>query len=441
MAHPSEPLEVEQGTKGTSSRRARAGAAIRRIALDISPLRESRDYRLLWMGQLVSLTGTYIAVVALPYQVFQMTGSALAVGMIGLAQVVPLILVSIFGGAFADRVDRRKIMIATDGGLALSSALLLLGAIHGRPPLWFLYGATGLGAGMSALNWPARTASVVNLVGRERLPAAMSLNQVLYNGSMLVGPALGGLILTRGGLVWAYGIDVASFVAAMTSAALIRPLPPERKEGEEVLTGWSAIAEGLRFLRGRRVLVASFLIDLNAMIFGMPRALFPVMQKTVFGVGPFGLGLLYAAPAAGALVGALTAGWVSRIRHQGRAVVWAVVVWGAAIAAFGLSGRLFWLALFFLAVAGAADVVSAVFRGTILQLGAPDALRGRVSAVHIMVVTGGPRLGDVEAGAVAALVSPAFSIVSGGLACLAGAAILALLVPQFWRYHAGDANP
>ncbi len=240
------------------------------------------------------------------------------------------------------------------------------------------------------------------------------------------------------GLTFAYGVDVATFLAAITAAFLLPPLPPIRAEGEPPPVGFKAIRKGFAYLRGKKVLNATFLIDLDAMIFGMPRALFPVLALDVFHVGPHGLGLLYAAPAAGALIGALTTGWVGRVRHQGRAVIWAVIAWGAAITLFGLSGTLFWLALGCLGVAGAADVISAVFRGTILQLSVPDALRGRLSAVHIMVVTGGPRVGDVEAGAVAALVSPRFSVVSGGVACIAGAALLAVLVPELARYHAGD---
>ena len=437
MAEPRDPADLEATGQQGTPRLKRAGAVIRGVAIDITPLRTSKDYRLLWFGQLVSLTGTQITVVALPFQVFVLTRSPLAVGLIGLAQVVPLILFSVAGGTIADRVDRRKLMMVTDAGMAVTSGLLLVGALAGHPPLWYLYMVTGLAAGFSALNWPARSAAVPNLVGRDLLPAAMSLNQVLFNTSMVVGPALAGLIIARS-LSLAYAVDAISFLAAITSAAFLRPLPPHRGEGEDQETGWAAVRRGFAYLRGRRVLVGTFLIDLDAMIFGMPRALFPVLALTVFHVGPQGLGLLYAAPAVGALVGALTTGWVSRVRHQGRAVTWAVVAWGAAIAAFGLSGGSFALALFFLAVAGAADVISAVFRGTILQLSVPDSLRGRLSAVHIMVVTGGPRLGDVEAGAVAALVSPTFSVVSGGVACMAGAALLALLVPQMNRYHADE---
>jgi len=244
------------------------------------------------------------------------------------------------------------------------------------------------------------------------------------------------------GLARAYGTDIATFAVAIGAVVRMRPLPPKRDAAEaRAATGLKEIQEGFSYLRTQRVLISTFLVDLDAMIFGMPRALFPVLALTVFGVGPRGLGFLYAAPAAGALLGAVTAGWVGRVKHQGRAVVWAVALWGAAITGFGLSGQLFGLALLFLAFAGAADVISAVCRGAILQLNVPDSLRGRLSAVHIMVVTGGPRVGDFEAGAVAALVSPWFSVVSGGVVCVAGVLVLARLFPELWRYHASTRLP
>jgi MFS family permease len=414
---------------------ARAGAAIRGLAVDITPLRRYRDFRLLWIGELVSTTGRQITVVALPFQVFLLTRSSLAVGLIGLVQVIPLMVFSIAGGAIADRVDRRTLLIVTEFGMAVTSALLLLGALAGDPPLWYLYLVTGLQAGISGVNSPARSAAVPNIVPRDQLPAALALVQVLFNTTMIVGPVLAGVILAHYGLVWAYGADVISFVASIVAVLLLRPLPPRREEGNVPESPWREIKDGFSYLRGQRVLISTFLIDLNAMIFGMPRALFPVLALDVFHVGPQGLGLLYAAPAAGALVGALTTGWVGRIRRQGVAVLWAVAFWGAAITFFGLSGSFFDLALLFLAIAGAADVISAVFRGAILQLSVPDSLRGRLSAIHIMVVTGGPRLGDVEAGIVAALVSPVFAVVSGGVACVLGVVALAKRYPELAAYR------
>ena len=420
---------------------------VRGLAVDLTPLRQSRDYRLLWTGELVSTMGRQITVVALPFQVYLQTRSPLAVGLIGLVEVAPLIVSTIAGGAIADRRDRRTLILVTEFGLAATSALLLVGVLLGRPPLWYLYLVAGIAAAIFGVNTPSRSAAVPNLVSRDQLPAALALNQVLFNSSMIVGPSVAGLILgafanPRMGLAWAYGTDIATFAVAIGAVVRMRPLPPKRDAAEaRAATGLKEIQEGFSYLRTQRVLISTFLVDLDAMIFGMPRALFPVLALTVFGVGPRGLGFLYAAPAAGALLGAVTAGWVGRVKHQGRAVVWAVALWGAAITGFGLSGQLFGLALLFLAFAGAADVISAVFRGAILQLNVPDSLRGRLSAVHIMVVTGGPRVGDFEAGAVAALVSPWFSVVSGGVVCVAGVLVLARLFPELWRYHASTRLP
>jgi MFS family permease len=410
----------------------------RRAMLDLTPLRQSREFRLLWIGELISHTGRHISVVALPFQVYQLTESALAVGLIGLVQLVPLMIGSVAGGALADAFDRRKVLLATQAALVGTGLLFVWSALMGDPPLPFLYAVAALNAGLTAVDAPARAAAIPNLVGKEHLASAMALNQILFQVSDVVGPALAGLIIARFGLVWAYGVDVVTFLATIVALLLMRPMRPIRSEDVEPARGLRAIRQGFAYLRGRRVLQSTFAVDLIAMVFGMPRALFPVLAATAFQVGPQGLGLLYAAPAAGALVGALTTGWVRHVRHQGRAVLWAVAVWGAAIVGFGLSTDAFWLALLFLAVAGGADVISAIFRSTILQGTVPDSLRGRLSSIHFMVVVGGPRLGDLEAGVVAQLVTPVFSVVSGGLACVVGVGVLSLLVPQFRWYHAGE---
>lgn len=408
---------------------------MRGIAVDLSPLRASRDYRLLWLGEMVSHTGRHITVVALPFQIYQLTGSALAIGLIGLAQVVPLVAFSLVGGVIADRVDRRKLLAATQVGLAVASVLLAGAAISGSPPLWFLYLVAGLIGALSGLDSPTRTATVPRLVGEAYLPSAIALEQTLFQLSDVVGPAVGGVVLGQLGLAWAYALDAATFLVALGTVLAMRPLPPDPAQRE--VKSVAAFREGFRYLRGRRVLQATFQVDLIAMVFGMPRALFPVLAAEVFQVGPEALGLLYAAPGAGALLGALTSGWVRHVRRQGRAVLWAVAVWGLAVALFGLTDIL-WLALLLLGVAGAADMLSAIFRSTILQRSVPDRLRGRLSAIHIAVVVGGPRLGDLEAGVVAAAVSPTFSVVSGGVATVVGVGVLAALVPAFVRYRSGD---
>ena len=379
-----------------------------RFLVDITPLRVSRDYRLLLTGQTVSWLGRQLTIVAVPIQVYDLTGSSFKVGLVGAAALGPLIVLSLAGGSIADAVDRRKLLIVTQVLLALTSAGLALNAQRDAPALWPLYVLSAATAGFSGVDLPARNAMLPRLVGRDLFTSAAALGQLVFQVGGVAGPALAGLLISRVNVAAAYWIDVATFGVSAALVVLMRPQPPE---GGGTRAGLASIREGLRYLRGRRVLVSTFVIDLNAMVFGMPRALFPALGTEFFGGGPTTVGLLFAAPGAGALLGALFTGWVGRVRRQGLAVIVAVAVWGAAIAVFGLVPWLP-LALVLLAVAGAADVVSAVFRNTILQLSVPDSLRGRLSAVHIAVVTGGPRLGDAEAGAVAAVTTRA---VLGGL--------------------------
>ena len=409
--------------------------ARRRLLLDVSPIREHREYRLLYSGQMVSFLGHQLTVVAVPLQVFVLTGSSFAVGMIGLAQLVPLVGCSLIGGAVADAVDRRKLLLVAQVLLAAASTGLALNAGRDDPSLWLVYALTAASSGFAGFDAPTRSAAVPSLVPREKLPAALALNQTLMQTGQVAGPAIAGLVIAQVSLAAAFWIDVATYAVAAVALLRMQPMVPA---GERTRPGLMSIGEGLRYLRGRRALQGTFLIDINAMVFGMPRALFPALGTGLFGGGPGTVGLLYAAPGAGALLGAVTTGWVGAVRRQGRAVLVAVTAWGAAIAAFGMTSWLP-LALLLLAVAGAADVVSAVFRNTILQLSVPDRLRGRLSSVHIAVVTGGPRLGDAEAGAVAALTTPRISVVSGGLACVAGVVALARLFPELGRWTMEDA--
>jgi MFS family permease len=420
---------------GPARRRSRAGAALRGLAVDVKPLRASRDFRLLWAGLLVSETGHQFTIVATFIQVRLLTHSTLAVGAIGLVGLIALALGTLVGGQVLDLVDRRRLLIGAQFAYMTAAGVLLLGALAGTPPVWVVYAGVALLSATSAIDNPARNAMTPRLVGRDLVAAAAALNQIVWQGSSLVGPALAGIVIARLGLAWAYGIDLVTYGAMLAAAVAIVPVPPER--APDAKTGWAAVREGFGYLRGRPVLSSTFLIDIIAMVFGMPRALFPFLAANRFHAGATVTGLLFAAPAVGALVAAATTGWVGRIRHQGAAVLWCVAIWGLGITAFGLVDSL-WLALLFLAVAGGADVISAVFRNTILQLSVPDALRGRVSGIHILVVTGGPRLGDLEAGVVASAFSPTFSVVSGGLLCVAGTAALAVLVPAFRRYHAGE---
>lgn len=415
---------------------------VRRLLPDLRPLRESRDFRLLWIGMLVSESGSQITIVAVFLQVYALTESSAAVGVVGLVQVVPIALAAIVGGPHIDERDRRRLLLGAQAAQIAASVLLLVGATAGRPPLALVYGAAALGAGGSGLSIATRAAITPTLFPATRLPAAIVLNQAAWNACLIVGPAIGGLIVARLGFAWAYGVDVASFSVAILCAVLMTSHRPAG--GGSEASGWRRFTEGLAYLRGRPVVWSVFVVDLIAMVFGMPRAVFPALASTQFGLQGSEaaelVGLLFSALAVGALLGALTAGWVGRIERQGLAVLAAVAIWGVAIACVPLARSWVALAAALLAVAGGADVVSAVFRGTILQTNIPDNLRGRMSAVNTLVVIGGPRVGDAEAGVVAALTSPGFAVASGGVACVIGVGVLAVAVPAFTRYRAPRAE-
>jgi MFS family permease len=409
-----------------------------RIMVDVTPLRESRGFRLLFIGQLISMMGTQLTVVAIPFQVYRMTHSSLQVGAISLAQFVPLIAGSLIGGPLGDQLDRRRLMLWSTAASVVTSALLAGNASLTHPSLLALYLVSAGAAGLAGFANTARNASVPALVERRHLTAAFSFMQVIMQVGTVVGPALSGFLLGIG-LRLVYGLDAATFVVALISVILMPAIPPVESND---LSAWESAKEGMRYLRSRQALQGVYIVDINAMVFGMPRALFPAMAGSVFGGGTITLGFLYAAPGVGALIGAVTTGWVEHIRRQGRMVIFAVVAWGAAITVFGLA-HLLWLALVMLALAGWADVISAVLRSTILQTSIPDRFRSRMSSIQMAVVQGGPRLGDMESGSVATLTSTGFSVVSGGLACMAGAAVIALLMPQFRNhvYVGGEHGP
>lgn len=414
----------------------RRKARLRRLTIDLTPLRVSRDFRLVWFGLLITSAGSQFTLVAVFVQVKELTGSAAAVGATGLAYVAGLVAGTLAGGAVLDAWDRRRLLMFAQVGLAAGSTILLGGALAGEPPLWMIYAGLAVIAAGSAIDGPTRSAMTTRLLGAPLMPAAQALNQVVWNTSALLGPAAAGLVVARWGFTVAYAIDLTSIACMFVAAALLHPMPP--MAGDHRDTGLSAIREGFSFARRNRLIMSTFVIDLIAMIFGLPRALFPFLIVEQFHRSPEAIGLLFAAPALGALLGALTSGWTGRIRRQGLAVIVSVAAWGVAIAAFGLSGTWLWLGLTMLAIAGWADVVSAIFRVTILQTAAPDRLRGRLFGIHILVVTGGPRLGDVEAGVVARLLSPTFSVVSGGIACVIGAGLVALAYPELRRARAAD---
>jgi MFS family permease len=418
--------EPEEGTR----------TRLHRLAIDITPLRSSRDFRLIWSGLFVTATGSQFTLVAVFVQVKELTGSEAAVGATGLAYLLGLVAGALAGGAILDAWDRRRLLMFAQVGLAAGSAILLGGAIAGRPPLWLIYAGLAVLAASSSLDGPTRSAITARILEPGQLPAAQALNQVVWNTAALLGPLLAGLVIAwaDGDVTVAYAVDLASIGCMFVAASLLRRMPPSKDDHTD--TGLRAIRDGFDFARKHRLIMSTFVIDLIAMVFGLPRVLFPFLIVDQFHQSPKAIGLLFAALAIGALLGALTSGWTGRVHRQGLAVIVSVAAWGTAIAAFGWSGGLLWLGLAMLALAGWADVISAIFRNTILQMSAPDRLRGRLFGIHILVVTGGPRLGDVEGGLVARLVSPTFSVVAGGLACVLGAGLVALLYPELRRARA-----
>ena len=406
----------------------------RRILVDPAPLRESHDFRLLFFGQLVSTIGSQLTVVAIPFQVYAQTLSSFQVGAISVAQLIPLVAGSLIGGSLGDAMDRRTLLLVSSVALMFSSGALALNALATHPAIWALYVISSVAAGLTGFSNPARNSIVPHLVGKANLVAALSFLQVLFQVGAIVGPAVAGLLIGHTGVTWVYGIDALTFLAVIVATAMMRPIPPTAGAARP---GLKSIIDGIRYLRGRPVMQGAYLIDINAMVFGMPRALFPAIGLTVLHGGPSVVGYLFAAPGAGALIGAVTTGWVERIDRRGHAVIVAVIIWGLAITAFGFT-HILGLSLALLAVAGWADVISAVLRNTILQTVVPEHFRSRIVSIQLAVVQGGPRLGDLESGGVASLAGTQFSVVSGGAMCVVGAVALALAMPGFRHHRASD---
>jgi MFS family permease len=400
-------------------------------------LRESRDFRRLWLGQAVSYLGNMVTFVAVPFQLYQLTHSPLQVGLLSICDAVPLLLFAAVGGTIADRLDRRRVMLWSEIGLGTVAALLAVNAFVASPQVWVLYVLAGVGTSLWALGSPAFRALMPGLVPPEQLAASQALQSIYSSTGAIVGPAIGGLLIAAVGLGWTYSLDAVSFGASLVAVLLIAPAPPTGQVAQEAL---ESLREGWRFLRKQPVILGTFVLDTNAMILGMPQALFPAIAVHHFDAGPRVVGVLYAAPSAGALLAALTSGWIGRVRRQGVAIAVAIVFWGLAIAGFGFATAL-WLGVVMLALAGLADEFSAILRSTILFAGTPDHLRGRMQGFELAQVASTPALGNVEAGVLASLTSLRFSVVSGGIACAAGALAILAAVPSLVRYDASSLVP
>jgi len=403
----------------------------RRIAVDLGVLRENRPLRLLISGELISGLGSQAALVAIPFQIYTLTHSPALVGLLGIVELIPIVTCSLFAGAAADRIERRRLMFAAQLAIAASAAALAAISFAEDAPVVLIFAFAALLAAGSTVDNVTRSAVVPALAG-DRLRAALSLSYGLHQVSAVVGPALGGLLIAATGIGSAYTIQAIGFVLMLGITLALPRLDPAPTETEH-LPILPAIKEGLTFVRHNSALMGSFAADLVAMTFGMPRALFAVLALTVYDAGASGTGLLYASVSAGATIAALTTGWVEHARWLGRIVIGAVAVWGLAIAGAGFMPSI-WPAAALLAIAGAADSVSAVCRSIINQTVTPDELRGRMSAIFMLVVTSGPRLGDLESGIAASLTTAGLAVVSGGLACVAGIGLVALLFPALMAY-------
>ncbi|MGW1888965.1 MFS transporter [Streptomyces sp. NPDC002004] len=409
-----------------------AAADRRRILADLTPLRTSADYRRLWTGNTISWIGQAMTALAVSLQVYDITRSSFSVGLVGLFSLVPLVVFGLYGGAIADTVDRRKLGLYSAVGSCVLSVALAVAAFAGFHHVWYLYGIVALQAVCGALNSPARTSMVPRLLPPEQLPAANALQSMTTTSGTMFGPMLGGVVVGLWGYQAAYTIDAIAFSTALY--AMWR-LPSMRPDGASDRSKRASVVDGLRFLATRPNIRMTFFSDMCAMVLAQPRALFPAIAVLWYGGDARTTGLLVAAPAVGALLGSVFSGWLGRIRRHGLAILIAVAGWGGAVAVFGLTRNL-WLGVLFLALAGASDTVSMVFRSTMLQAATPDEMRGRLQGVFIVVVAGGPRLGDFIAGSAADLTSPATAVTGGGVACVVAVALLALKWRRFARYDA-----
>jgi MFS family permease len=405
----------------------------RRLRVDTRPFRQ-RDFRNLWLGQAVSTIGAEIGVVAVPYQVYTLTHSTALVGLLGLASLIPLLVVPLIGGAIADALDRRTVLLRTETGMAFVAALFLGNSLLAHPRVWVLFVLQGLAVAIFSLGRPALSSLTPRLVPDDQIAAASALSSVYNSLAAVGGPAVGGLLIAAAGVPWTYAIDLVTYVASFVVIWLLPKLQPV---GEVDRPSLSSILDGFRFLGGRQALLGIFAVDTAAMVFGMPTALFPALALHSLGGNAATVGFLYSAPYAGALVCSLASGWTTHVRRQGVAVTIAACTWGAAIAAFGFMTSL-WPALVLLAVAGGADFFSAVLRSTMLLRATPDHLRGRLSGIEFAQVASAPNLGDLEAGVLASLTSLRFSIVSGGLFCVVACIATALALPGFLKYDSRE---
>lgn len=430
-----------------------------RFLADITPLRVSPAYRRLWIGNSISAIGVQVTLTAVSLQVYDLTASSFYVGLVGLFALVPLIIAGLYGGSIADSFDRRRVALVSGLALWASAAGIAAQAWLDLGSVWVLYLLIAAHSAAQGVNQPTRSAIIPALVGRDLLPAANALNMLTMSISMMAGPLLAGTLVISVGFAWTYTIEVLTFLAALWALWLLPSLPPGAAGDDEPQAarraGFRSVLEGFRFLSTRKNVRMTFLIDINAMVMAAPRAVLPAIGAVMIGGGELTVGILMAGMAAGAFLTGLFSGPLTRIHRHGAAIFWSVVGYGLAVTGFGVvvllaSGRPLpddgltwwvWPAAAFMLLAGAADSVSAIFRSTILQSATPDHMRGRLQGVFIVVVAGGPRIGDMLSGSVGEAIGEHWTMILGGIACAVVAALLMRWLPGFMRYDARRPVP
>ena len=407
--------------------RERLGA----LRVDTTPLKESRDFRLLFWAGAVFYLGGMVSYVALPFQLYQLTGSNFAVGALGIVELVPLVVFGLYGGALADHVDRRKMLVATGAAQVFLTAALAANAFLPDPRVWVIYLLGALLAASQSLQRPSKEALEPRTVRHDQITAASALSSLGVQVGLLAGPAVGGLLLASVGVAWCFVVDVAGLVVATALFAALRSYPVTDRSNPPSLKG---IGEGLTYAMRRRDLLGTYVVDIVAMFMAMPTVLFPALAEDVFDK-PGLLGLLYSVGTVGSLLATATSGWTGRVHHHGRAIVIAAMGWGAAVALAGVAPNI-WLVLLCFTLAGAADMISGIFRSTVWNQTIPDSMRGRLAGIEMLSYSLGPLGGQARAGLVADLWSVRGSIASGGVLCVAGVAATALWLRDFWSYDA-----
>jgi MFS family permease len=401
---------------------------VAKFAIDLTPLKKYPDFRNLWTAGLISYFGSMITFVALPFQLKELTGSYLAVGLLGAVEVIPLIAFGLYGGVLADSVDRKKMVWATEAGALILVAILLGNSLLDNPSIAVIYIVAALFAVVNGLQRPSMDAMLPRLVSHEDLPAASALLSLRWQLGVIVGPTIGGIIFSTFSITVGFGLDIATYLVSLAFLARVRAIPPIKEVEKPSL---AALFDGVKYAFRRKDLLGTYIIDLAAMTLAMPMALYPFWADEL--QAPWALGMFYAAITVGSVVVTLTSGWIRTYRFHGRAVILAAMGWGLAIAASGLSNSLI-IVLFCLTVAGASDMVSALFRGAIWNQTIPDELRGRLAGIELLSYSVGPLLGQLRAASVASATTLSFSVTSGGLMCVVVVAFLALFLPKMWKY-------